>query len=417
MTVHRAEFPEKLRFLFDAARYKILYGGRGGAKSWSVARALLIQAAATPLRILCAREFQNSIAESVHHLLQSQIVAMGLESFYEVQNNVILGRNGSEFLFAGLRNNITRIKSFEGIDRVWVEEAQTVSKSSWDTLIPTIRREGSEIWVTCNPELATDETHRRFVIHPPVGAVVVKINWNDNPWFPETLRREKDELKARDPDAYQNIWEGHCRVTLDGAVYARELRLAQEEGRIRSVPYDAAKQVHTFFDLGWADNTSIWFAQTVGGELRLIDYYSNNQMPIQHYITVLQNKGYLYGTDWLPHDARAKTLATGRSVEEIMIAAGRQVRIVPNLSITDGINAARTIFNRCYFDETKCAEGLQSLRHYRFDMDPDTRQLSGRPLHDHHSHAADAFRYLAVSSEDDKPAGSARGISMKGWRG
>jgi phage terminase large subunit len=174
--------------------------------------------------------------------------------------------------------------------------------------------------------------------------------------------------------------------------------------------------VHTFFDLGWADNTSIWFAQTVGGELRLIDYYSNNQMPIQHYIAVLQNRGYLYGTDWLPHDAKAKTLATGRSVEEIMLAAGRQVRIVPNLSITDGINAARTIFDRCYFDEEKCAEGLQSLRHYRFDVDPDTKQFSGKPLHDHHSHAADAFRYFAVSSEDDKPVGSARGVNMKGWR-
>ena len=416
MTVHRAEFPEKLRFLFDAARYKILYGGRGGAKSWGVARALLIQAAATPLRILCAREFQNSINESVHHLLQSQIAAIGLESFYEVQNNIILGRNGSEFLFAGLRNNVTKIKSFEAIDRAWVEEAQMVSKSSWDTLIPTIRKDGSEIWVTYNPELETDETHQRFVINPPAGAVTVKINWNDNPWFPQTLLREKDDLKARDPDAYQNIWEGHCRVTLDGAVYARELRQAQEEGRIRSVPYDAAKPVHTFFDLGWADNTSIWFAQTVGGELRLIDYYSNNQMPIQHYITVLQDKGYLYGADWLPHDARAKTLATGRSVEEIMLAAGRKVRIVPNLSISDGINAARTIFNRCYFDEAKCAEGLQSLRHYRFDVDPGTNQLSGRPLHDHHSHAADAFRYFAVSTEDDKPTGSARGISMKGWR-
>jgi phage terminase large subunit len=349
-------------------------------------------------------------------LLQSQIVATGLESFYEVQNNVILGRNGSEFLFAGLRNNITRIKSFEGIDRAWVEEAQMVSKSSWDTLIPTIRKDGSEIWVTYNPELDTDETHRRFVIDPPAGATVVKINWSDNPWFPETLLREKEALKARDPDAYQNIWEGHCRVTLDGAIYARELRLAQEEGRIRSVPYDATKPVHTFFDLGWADNTSIWFAQTVGGELRLIDYYSNNQMPIQHYITVLQNRGYLYGTDWLPHDAKAKTLATGRSVEEIMLAAGRQVRIVPNLSITDGINAARTIFDRCYFDEEKCAEGLQSLRHYRFDVDPDTKQFSGKPLHDHHSHAADAFRYFAVSSEDDRPVGSARGVNMKGWR-
>ena len=416
MAAHRAEFPEKLRILFTPARYKILYGGRDGAKSWGAARALLIQAAASPLRILCAREFQNSITESVHHLLQAQIAALGLEPFYEVQNGVIRGANGSEFLFAGLRNNISRIKSFEGIDRVWVEEAQTVSKSSWDTLIPTIRKDGSEIWVTYNPELETDDTHQRFVINPPQDAVVVKVNWSDNPWFPETLLREKEELKARDPDGYQNIWEGHCRVALEGAVYAKELRRAQEEGRIGCVPYDAEKPVHTFFDLGWADNTSIWFAQTVGAELRLIDYYSNAQMPIQHYLTVLQDKGYVYGTDWLPHDAKARTLATGRSVEEIMLAAGRRVRIVPNLSMTDGINAARTVFNRCYFDETKCGEGLQSLRRYRFDVDTDTRQLSGRPLHDFHSHAADAFRYFAISVEEDKPVVSARGISMKGWR-
>jgi len=245
---------------------------------------------------------------------------------------------------------------------------------------------------------------------------VVKINWSDNPWFPQTLLKEKDELKARDPDAYLNIWEGNCRVTLDGAIYARELRQAEEEERIRSVPCDAAKPVHTFFDLGWADNTSIWFAQTVGGELRLIDYYCNNQMPIQHYISVLQNKGYTYGTDWLPNDARAKEQGSGRSIEEIMVAAGRNVRIVPNLSISDGINAARTVFSRCLFDQQKCGEGLQSLRHYRYDVDPETKQFSGRPLHDWSSHAADAFRYFAVAIEDDRPAVNARGVRMTGWR-
>ncbi|SOD42381.1 PBSX family phage terminase large subunit [Nitrosovibrio sp. Nv4] len=416
MTSHRAEFPEKLEFLFHPARYKVLYGGRGGAKSWGVARALLIQAAASPLRILCAREFQNSIVESVHHLLQSQIASLGLDSFYEIQNATIKGANGSEFVFAGLRNNVTKIKSFEGVDRVWVEEAQTVSKTSWEVLIPTIRKNGSEIWLTFNPELDSDETYQRFVAKPPSDAVVVKINWDDNPWFPETLQKEKDELKARDPDAYQNIWEGNCRVTLDGAIYAKELRQAQEEGRIGRAPYDAAKQVQTFWDLGFADNTSIWFAQSIGAELRLIDYYSNNQMPLNHYIGVLQNKGYIYGTDYLPHDARAKTLSTGRSVEELMVSAGRKVQIVPNLSIFDGINAARTVFNRCYFDEQKCAEGLQSLRHYRFEVDKDTKQFSGRPLHDYHSHAADAFRYFAVAIEEDKPASSARGIRMPGWR-
>ena len=139
-------------------------------------------------------------------------------------------------------------------------------------------------------------------------------------------------------------------------------------------------------------------------------------MPLTHYLQVLQGKGYLYGTDWLPHDARAKSLATGRSVEEIMLGVGRKVSITPNLSIFDGINAARTIFNRCYFDKNKCAEGLQSLRHYRYELDPETKQLSGRPLHDVHSHAAHAFRYFSLSIADDAPSVSARGVRMVGWR-
>jgi phage terminase large subunit len=416
MKVAKAEFPEKLQFLFSPARYKCLYGGRGGAKSWGVARALLIQAASNPLRVLCAREFQNSIVESVHHLLQSQISALGLDGFYEVQNATIKGANGSEFIFAGLRNNITKIKSFEGVDRVWVEEAQTVSKTSWDVLIPTIRKDGSEIWLTFNPELESDETYQRFVAKPPSDAQVVKINWNDNPWFPDVLNTERLERKERDPDGYQNIWEGACKTTMEGAIYAKELRQAQDCERIRTVNYDAARQVHVFFDLGWADNTSLWFAQTVGTEIRLIDYYSASQQPLPHYLGVLQSKPYIYGTMWLPHDARAKTLATGRSVEELMIAAGKQVRIVPNLSLHDGINAARTIFNRCYFDEKKCSEGLQALRHYRYDVDPDSKQLSGRPLHDWSSHGADAFRYMAVSIQEDSPAASARGVKMSGWR-
>jgi phage terminase large subunit len=412
----KAEFPETLEFLFHPARYKVLYGGRGGAKSWGVARALLIQGAQSPLRILCAREFQNSIGDSVHHLLRTQIEALKLDNFYQIQNASITGINGTEFVFAGLRNNTSRIKSFEAIDRAWIEEAQTVSKSSWKDLMPTIRKDGSEIWITFNPELETDETYQRFVVNPPTDAIVRKVNWTENPFFNAVLEQERlDDLK-RDPVAYRNIWEGECRSTLEGAIYGNEIRKAEEEGRIMTIPYDALKQVHTFWDLGWADNTSIWFAQSVGPELRLIDYYSNQLQPLQHYMQVLQGKGYIYGTDWLPHDARAKSLATGRSVEEIMLSMGRKVQIAPNLSLFDGINAARTIFNRCYFDKDKCSEGLQALRHYRYDIDPESKQLSGKPLHDWASHGADAFRYFALSIGDDTPAVSARGIKMVGWR-
>jgi phage terminase large subunit len=400
-----ADFPAAFQFLFEPSRYKIAHGGRGGAKSWGFARALLIQGLEKPIRVLCAREFQNSISDSVHKLISDQIHAMGLEGFYTIQNTAIIGANGTEFSFAGLRHNVNKIKSFEGVDRVWVEEAQTVSKNSWEVLIPTIRKDDSEIWVTFNPELATDETYKRFVLNPPPNAIVRKINYTDNPWFPPVLEQERKTLQANDPDAYLNVWEGNPRETLDGAIYATELRRASQDGRITRVPYDATKPVHTFWDLGWADNTSIWFAQAVGFEYRVIDFLQDSQKALPHYIGLLQSRGYVYGTDYLPHDAQAKSLAgAGRTIEQLMRAAGRNVRIVPRHAVAEGINAARTIFGNCWFDEAKCADGLQALRHYRYEVDEITGQFSRQPLHDAASHAADAFRYLAVSlKEPAKP--------------
>lgn len=394
------EFPEKLGFLFEPSRYKVLYGGRGSGKSWGVARALLTIGIQKPMRVLCARELQNSITDSVHALLADQIKTMGIEPFYEIQNTVIYGKNGTEFLFAGLKHNITKIKSFEGVDLCWVEEAQTVSKSSWDTLIPTIRKENSEIWITFNPELDSDETYKRFVVHPPSNAVVQKVNWSDNPWFPQVLKDEKDDLKERDLDAYLNVWEGNTRQVLDGAVYANELRKAQEENRIKDVHIDLTIPVSTFWDLGWSDLNSIWFVQTVpGGEVRVVDFYQNCQKTIDHYVQVLQTKGYTYRDHWLPHDAEHKNM-TGKSVKDIMQNMGLPIRITPKLSIADGINAARMLMNRCYFDQIRCAEGLQALRHYRYEVDPDTKLFSKTPLHDQNSHAADAWRYAAVALDE-----------------
>ena len=398
----KAEFPEKMQGLFHPMRYKVFHGGRGGAKSWSIARALLILGSSKPLRVLCCREFQKSIKDSVHKLLSDQLKALELDAFFDVQQTIIRGKQGTtaagtEFFFEGLKHNVTNIKSYEGCDLAWVEEAHLVSKSSWEILIPTIRADGSEIWVSFNPELLEDETYQRFVVNPPDNALVVKVNWSDNPWFPDVLRTEMLQLKARDRDAWLNVWEGNCREILEGAIYANELRKAKEDGRICRVAYDTSKPVQTFWDLGWSDNTSIWFAQSVGLEYRVIDFYQNNLQPLQHYLQVLQGKGYVYGKDYLPHDARAKQLGTGRTIQEQMEAAGRRVEIVPALSVTDGIQAARSIFSVCYFDEAKCDDGLNSLRHYRYDIDPDTGRFSKTPLHDWSSHAADAFRYLGVS--------------------
>ena len=422
MTIAQIQFPEKLQCLFTPSRYKVLYGGRGGAKSWGVARALLIKAAKEPLRILCAREFQTSLKDSVHKLLCDQIVAMKLETFYDITQATIRAKNSSEFNFVGLKNNVANVKSYEGVDICWVEEAQTVSRMSWNTLIPTIRKEGSEIWITFNPELDTDETYQRFVVNPPEGAIVQKINWSDNPWFPETLRHEKDSLKSRDHAAYQVVWEGFCRLTVDGAIFAREMQMAEVDGRITKVPYDASKPVHAIFDLGWSDATAIWFLQFIGMETRLIRYIEGNQQTMSDYLAKMQTFGYVYDTLWLPHDAENKTLAAnGRSIEEIVRNAGYKTKIIPRTPIVDSINAARTMFRSCYFDKDNCHEGLQCLRHYRYEVDPETGNFSKTPLHDHYSHGADAFRMIGLMVNEPRRSKPQKSVHSYGgnlsWMG
>ena len=395
--VAKAQFPIKLQPLFRKARYKICYGGRGGAKSWGIARALLIMGARSQLRILCAREFQASIKDSVHKLLCDQIEALGLLSFYEITQTSIRGANGSEFAFIGLKNNPTNIKSFEGVDICWVEEGQTVSRLSWNILIPTIRKLGSEIWVSFNPDLETDETYNRFVAKPPRDAVIIKINWSDNPWFPETLKIEKDALRERDLNAYNNVWEGLCRRTVDGAIFANEMQRAEADDRITQVPYDPTKPVHAVCDLGWSDATAWWFVQFIGMETRLIRYFEGSQRTMTSYLAQLQTFGYVYDTIWLPHDAENKTLAAnGRSIEEIVRGAGYKTSIMPRVPVVDSINAARTIFPNIWFDRENCADGLNCLRHYRYEVDPTTGAFGKSPLHDQYSHGADAFRYIAL---------------------
>ena len=267
------ELPQKLKPLFEPCRYKVLYGGRGSAKSWSVARSLLLLACQKPMRILCARETQKSIQESVHRLLKDQVELMGLQSFFDVQETKIVGKNGSDFAFAGIRQQgVTNLKSFEGVDIVWVEEAQVVTRKSWDVLIPTIRKPGSEIWITFNPELDTDETYERFVLSPPDGALVLPVNWQDNPWFPAELESERLSWLKRDPVGYETVWEGKCRPAVEGAIYAREIDALQREKRLANVPYDPLLKVHTIWDLGWNDAMSIICVQRQASEVRVIDY-------------------------------------------------------------------------------------------------------------------------------------------------
>jgi phage terminase large subunit len=398
------EIPEKAAFLFEPARFKVLWGGRAGIKSWSCARALLALARARKLRIGCARETMKSIEDSVHQLLQDQLLAMGMGDFFFAQKKVIRGLNGSTFSYHGLRDrSVHNIKSLESVDILWIEEAQNVSKKSWNIVIPTIRKPGSEIWASFNPELETDETYQRFVVHPPEGAVVIKTSYRDNPYLSKEIKQDMADLKEKDPLEFEHVYEGVCRPAVTGAIYKDQLIAAEKESRITRVPYDASRPVDTFWDLGFGDNTSVWFAQSIGFEFRLIDFVSDSLKDVSFYLKEIGKRPYRYGTAYLPHDARAKTLAAGgRSVQQLVEAGGYKVRIVPMLSVVDGIAAARTIFNRCWFDGEKCAEGIQALKHYRYasdeQMGDSNHQVFKRePLHDWASHPADAFRMFAVT--------------------
>ena len=395
-----AKFNPKLRFLFKPCRYKVLYGGRGSGKSWAIARALLIIGTQKPLRVLCVREVQNSIAESVHKLLSQQIEQLGLQSFYEIQNTTIFSRiNGTEFIFEGIKHNITKIKSMEGIDVCWAEEAEAISDVSWDTLIPTIRKSGSEIWISFNPRFEDDPTYQRFVAKPPENSHILKLNWTNNKYISSELISEKDDLKARDYDKYLWVWEGHCLKVLEGAVYKDEMRKMREDGRITNVPYEPSKPVYTFWDLGFGDSTAIWFVQMVAMQYRVIDYIEDNRKAVDFYVREIQKKPYVYDRHYLPHDGRHANLATGKTIQEIVEGYGLKVEITPQIGIDNGINAVRMAMPNVWIDENKCKEGIKALEYYHYEHDKNGNRRN-TPAHDWSSHGCDAFRYMAVAFKE-----------------
>jgi phage terminase large subunit len=393
-----AELPEWAAKLSEPARYKIMYGGRGGGKSWTIARALLLDGLANPGRILCARETMKSMADSVHEVLSKQIESMNLGGRYEVMANEIRGIGvDTQFGYAGLRTQgITNIKSWEGARRCWVEEAQVVSKKSWEVLTPTIRAKGSEIWIGLNPELDTDYTYTEFVLNPQPDSIVIPVNWRDNPWLPDVLEKERIAKLARDPEGYKTIWEGQCRAAVEGAIYASEIEAMQLTRRLGAVPYDPLLPVHTIWDLGWNDLMVILMVQRAGSELRLIGCIMDNLRTLDSYVSELNALGYRWGTDWIPHDGRAKNTHTGKSTEEMLRAMQRKVQIVPQIGIEDGIKAARMMFPRVFMDKG-CTDLLNSLKRYKRVQH--SNGTFGAPMHDDASHGADAWRYLAVVAD------------------
>lgn len=391
------QLPELLEKIWHPRRYKVMHGGRGGGKSWSVAGVLLIMAANRPLRVLCAREIQKSIKQSVHQLLTDQIARLGLGAFFEVLETEIRGINGSQFFFSGLQTHtVDSIKSFEGCDIVWVEEAHGVSKKSWDVLIPTIRKPDSEIWLTLNPDMSTDETYQRFISTPSPDTWVCEINWRDNPWFPKVLNLERQKAKRQMlREDYEHIWEGKARRVSAGAIYRYEVEALYLDDRVRDVPYDPTLPVHTVWDLGWNDAMTISMVQRGPQDIRVIDYIEDSHRTLDWYVAQLEKRPYRWGTDYLPHDGRTRNFQTGKSTQEQLQEMGRtSVVVLSATSVEEGIKAARLLFPRVYFDQRKAARLLECLKRYQRRIHSVTNEPM-EPLHDEFSHGSDNFRYLA----------------------
>jgi len=399
--MNAAHFPDKLRFLFQPSRYKVAYGGRGSAKSWSFARALLLKGINKPLRILCAREIQKSIKDSVHQLLSDQINNLEITSKYDVLQTEILGSNGTRFLFVGLSElTVDTIKSYEGIDIVWIEEGQTITERSWKILIPTIRKDGSEIWVSFNPELESDPTYQRFVKHPAPDSIVVIVNWRDNPYFNEVLEKERQDCLQRFPRDYQNVWEGQCRPAVEGAIYFDEVAAMERDGRICNVPYDPMLKAHVVFDLGFNDEMAVSIVQRHVSEVRIIRYIEDTQKTLAYYSAELKELRYNWGKVWLPHaDGFSKDFKTGKGSDQILTAMGWNVarkEEVANVDVEEGIRQTRLLFPRIYVDKTNCTQLVEAWKRYRRHVNKQTL-TAGAPVHDQYSHGADNTRYIAIN--------------------
>lgn len=397
--MNRIEIPEKFAGLFEPHRYKVFHGGRGSGKSWSVARALVHLAARKQLRVVCAREFQNSIEESVHQLLKDQIELFNLP--YDVGKYSITNAIGSEFIFKGLaKDDASAVKSLEGADICWVEEAQAVSEGSWKNLTPTVRKDGSEIWVTFNPDLEDDPTYQRFVLRSPTDSLVVQVNHCDNPWFPKVLEQERLDMLRDDPKSYKNVWLGEPRTYAEGAIFKTEMEAMGD--RIGVVPHNPAKPVFAIFDLGHAasgrgDPHSIIYAQAgAGSTYNLIDYWEGNNATLPNVITdELLSKPYRYAKVIIPHDGARTNSHTGKTDAELFEDQGLSVELLERApNIDKDMNNIRTIFPFLLVDKEKCKGLLAALRGHRKERNEKTGIWHFR--HDWTSHGVSAARYLAV---------------------
>lgn len=403
MTTVRIDVAPAFAPLLKSIRYKGAHGGRGGAKSHFFAEYLIARCVAHPTRAVCIREVQNSIRDSVRQLLVDKIQKLGVGELFEPLDAEIRGSNGSLIVFKGMQSyNAETIKSLEAYDIAWVEEAQTLSQKSLDLLRPTIRKEGSELWFSWNPRYRTDAVDAFFRKSSRDNALAIEVNWRDNPWFPDVLRKDMQDDRLEDPELAEHIWDGGYSVQ-PGAILARLIERAEKAGRITDdVRFDPeCPGIEISSDIGFRDTATWWFWQRKPRGFSLLDYDADSGLDAPEWIVRLKERlelrGYPLRKIWLPHDARIKTFQSRHSaLEQFLEAFGKsKVDIVPQSSKTDRINAARTIVKRCEFHKTNCEAGLDGLRAWEYEWNPETKTYSREPLHNWASHPGDGYSYGA----------------------
>ena len=412
MTTARIEVPAKLVPVFEGeARVRGAYGGRGSAKTRTFAkmtavRAYMFAQAGRSGVILCARQYMNSLADSSMEEVKAAIRSEPwLEAQFEIGEKFIRTRDGRvSYLFAGLDRSIDSIKSTARILLAWVDEAEPVSENAWQVLIPTIREEGSELWVTWNPKREGSDTDKRFRGEQPPDVKIVAMNWRDNPYFPKVLERERQEDAAKRPDSYDHIWEGAYVTVVEGAYYAKSLTAARAEGRIGRVSADPLMTIRLFCDIGGtgarADAFAMWAAQFVGREIRWLDYYEAVGQPLAAHVTWMRERGYTpdKAQIWLPHDGATNDKVYDVSYQSALRGAGYTVTVVPNQgkgAAKARIEEMRRLFPSMWFDENGTGPGLKALGWYHEKKDAE-RGIGLGPEHDWASHGSDAAGLGAI---------------------
>lgn len=405
--------PEQYKELFQPSkqwRHIVYKGGRSSGKSTQIAISRLIKGSHKKLRGLCTREIQNSIQESVYKLLCDEIDKLGLNDWQKFNDKLVNRRTGSEIFFKGLHNNIQSIKSIEGIDWCWVEEAQSVSADSITTLVPTIRKEGSELIWSYNPltehdpvqELIVDKADERtYVAHVNSDAIEGLLS--------KEIIAEREKMRVDNPDMFAHVWLGQPLTSKTGTVFGKQIAQAEIEGRIGSVPYDASAGTYTAIDLGIGDSTAIWWFQMVGQEIHFIDHYESSGEELGHYISVIKNKPYNYTTHFLPHDAKQRELQTGMTRVEFFENNGiHNIEVLRPTNFQlgqDDINMiARPKFSKIWIDRDRCERGLKCLRAYHYEYDEKNKLLKDKPEHDWSSHSSSAFIYALIAAQESTEA-------------